>query len=94
MTDQPSTQDWERAIRETAANQDYGDAIGIITFPEGTAVLNLHGLIETMVPVVVDYGGERFALTGWNDEHGVFDAIRLLPAETPQQARERIVGHD
>jgi hypothetical protein len=64
---------------------------GVVTFPEGTAALNLHGLVETTIPVVVEYGGRRFALTGWDATYEVFDAIELLGDETPEQARQRVI---
>lgn len=65
--------------------------IGIISFPEGTAVINIRGLLQGVMPVLVEYGGARFVLTGWNDEHEVFDAIGLQDGETAQQAHARVV---
>jgi len=64
---------------------------GVVTFPEGTAALNLHWLVGTAIPVIVEYGGKRFALTGWDATYEVFDAIQLLGDETPEQARQRVI---
>lgn len=49
----------------------------IITWPEGTAALDLHTLVtQTDMPVVVEVGGKRFRLTDWDERHGMFTAVQ------------------
>lgn len=61
------------------------EVIGIITWPEGTAALDLRVLVQTKFPVIVEYGGKRFQLTDWNEAHAVFTGIQLDSAAEGEQ---------
>lgn len=65
--------------------------IGVVTWPEGTAALNLHNLVLTDIPIIVEVLDKRFVLTGWRPEEQVFTAIVLEPGESPQEAQTRVL---
>lgn len=53
------------------------DVAAIITWPEGTAALDLRALVQTRFPVVVEFGGRRFQLTDWDEAALMFTAVQL-----------------